>query len=1550
MFNKHLISFFFILIIQVIFINFTNQNVAYANSSPYRSAGWVNTDGISGYSNTAGCQISNDGLYCSRFLNSGYGNIYFSSFGDLSDFGIPQYSSIDKLHIRVKGKNTINQNIAVNSIWHYKPFTSSCAITPGLWQVFLGLTDSTVLKDTDTSGNGLTNCITAKNIDQERLTFNLNASGSTPWSADIDNFEIAFDYTPPATPAAIPSASDFSGTVWQWDNVSNPPSKYEGLSNIISIATGVNHSLALKADGTVLAWGSNQLGQLGNGSTGGTFTTPIQVKDPNGQDYLTGVKAISAGNSFSLALKEDGSVWVWGYNSYGHLGIGVNDTYGTSVLNVPTQVPNLIGIKAISAGAFHILALKSDGTVLAWGINDNGQVGNGCSGGNCSTVVHPTTINISNVRAIASGDYHSLVLKQDGTVWGWGSTSGGQLAVLNFGSSSNYISVNPIQLTTFSGIKDISAKGSHNVALDADNNVWEWGGDNRDATPRKISTLGPVSKISAGQITSLALLSDGTVWQWWISNVKPRKIENFSDVSAIAAGINSPSLAIIGNPNILGTSTAPTPTDTPTPTPTATPTPSTPPTPSISPTPTPFLIIPFDYKSKNLSFSQVAYNPGSWFDHTSPNQSLDCCIHDTLIYTGERLKVAYKTHSGYDYNSQNGVSYQTPVLAAASGWAEYKTASESGGGGNEIRIDHGNGYETWYEHLDDNGLLEKDGKSITTKGVKIFVEQGEKIGETGFTGNVFPKDKQGAHIHLSVLKATDNKGNFVWPYSLVDPLGWVGSDTDPWTQKNGEASYNLFIDKIPQVQDPIPTSGGTLTFDKVQVTAPQGVAPVFFTISANYGPYESDQNGYESALPSLFLSAKDNLGQAITQFLQPITIVYNYASADLKNLKENTLKLFYYNEQTNQWDALPSTVNTDNKTVSAQTSHFSHFALMAEVIDKIAPTTTVALSGIEGQTNLYHSDVVVSLSAKDNEGGLGVSYTAYKVDNNNWQPYGSVITLNTEGQHTIQFYTEDVVGNIEDIQSNTFTIDKTSPESSSTITEGTKGNNDWYTSDVSLVLSATDERSGIAKIKNSLDGGDYIDYSEPLIVSKEGTNSLKYYAVDNAGNEEQPHQESINIDKTPPNTKIYTTWTKGTMDWYGSDVLVSLSADDAGSGTSAIYYKLDDGEYAEYDKPFVISKEGLTKLMYYSVDQAGNREVAHEHTFTIDKTPPTIHATRTSPNINGWNNDAVMVQFTCDDDSSGIETCTPATQVSGEGKDQSITGTAVDKAGNTASVTVGDINIDKTKPVITYVGRTPANNYGWNNADVTVYWTCSDALSGPVSSAVSDIVGAEGANLSANGTCIDKAGNSDSDTQSGIQIDKTPPHLAPVVSPSPVLLKGIASATAGASDALSDIASQSCNAVITTTVGSQVVNCTATDKAGNEAAGIANYAVIYRFDGFLQPINDTGHVSCGPSCQLSVFKGGSTVPVKFLLKDASGAVVRAASLPQWVKPQRGSSISAAIDESVYADPVTGGEAYYWDGEQYHYNWGTRGVSVGYVQRIGVLLDDGQTYTVSVGLR
>ena len=264
----------------------------------------------------------------------------------------------------------------------------------------------------------------------------------------------------------------------------NTPVPVGITGSITAISTTGNHSLFLKSDGTVWACGYNFYGQLGDG----TFQNRI-TPAPVG---ITNVIAISTGDYHSLFLKSDGTVWACGQNVFGQLGDGTKQNRYTPV--------QLTGITAISAGYYHSLFLKSDGSVWACGNNSDGQLGDGTFQ-NKKTPVQLTGITgITGITAISAGSYHSLFLKANGTVWACGSNSYGLL-----GDDIPQDRNTPIQITALTGsVTSIASRGLHSLFLKNDGTLWACGfnaygqlgdGTNQDKkTPVLISAGCPVSQ------------------------------------------------------------------------------------------------------------------------------------------------------------------------------------------------------------------------------------------------------------------------------------------------------------------------------------------------------------------------------------------------------------------------------------------------------------------------------------------------------------------------------------------------------------------------------------------------------------------------------------------------------------------------------------------------------------------------------------------------------------------------------------------------------------------------------------------------------------------------------------------------------------------------------------------------------------------------------------------------------------------------------------------------------------------------------------------------
>ena len=286
------------------------------------------------------------------------------------------------------------------------------------------------------------------------------------------------------------------------------PSPVSGLKDVLGVAAAANGGYALLSSGTVDAWGDNEFGQLGQGTTTGRSSVPIPVKG------LAEVTAISAQGNFCLALLANGTVMAWGANEHGQLGDGTTETR-----TEPVPVSGLEHVVAIAAGKAHSLALLSSGEVRAWGAGSHGQLGNGTKADSHTPVA---VTGLSGVAAIAAGGEHSLALTSAGAVKSWGRNENGQL-----GNGTTTDATTPIAVSGLSsGIAAIAAGGTHSLALRLGGTVLAWGqnnlgqigvgdADERPITePLEVHGLSTATAISAGWFTSMALRSDGTVVSW----------------------------------------------------------------------------------------------------------------------------------------------------------------------------------------------------------------------------------------------------------------------------------------------------------------------------------------------------------------------------------------------------------------------------------------------------------------------------------------------------------------------------------------------------------------------------------------------------------------------------------------------------------------------------------------------------------------------------------------------------------------------------------------------------------------------------------------------------------------------------------------------------------------------------------------------------------------------------------------------------------------------------------------------------------------------------
>ncbi|CAH2712905.1 hypothetical protein BACCIP111895_00038 [Neobacillus rhizosphaerae] len=412
-------------------------------------------------------------------------------------------------------------------------------------------------------------------------------------------------------------------------------------------------------------------------------------------------------------------------------------------------------------------------------------------------------------------------------------------------------------------------------------------------------------------------------------------------------------------------------------------------------------------------------------------------------------------------------------------------------------------------------------------------------------------------------------------------------------------------------------------------------------------------------------------------------------------------------------------------------------------IDNIAPITTSNV-----KNSWYNDNVTVLLSPSDI--GSGVDKTYYSINGSDFVE-GTSFKVSEEGVTNVSFYSVDKAGNIEDVNTVEVKIDETAPITTSNV------KNSWYNDNVTVLLSPSDNESGVDKTYYSINGSDFVEGTS-FKVSEEGVTKVSFYSIDKTGNIEEVNTVEVNIDNIAP---ITTSNVKNS--WYNDNVTVLLSPSDIGSGVDKTYYSINGSDFVE-GTSFKVSEEGVTKVSFYSIDKAGNIEEVNTVEVNIDNIAPI-----TTSNVkNSWYNDNVTVLLSPSDNESGVDKTYysingsdfvegTSFSVSEEGVTK-VSFYSIDKAGNIEEVKNVEVNIDKTAPITTS---------NLTNEDGTVLLSPSDNGSG-VDKTYYSINGSdykEGTSfkVSEDGVTkvtfysVDKAGNIEDVNTVEVNIDKTAP-------------------------------------------------------------------------------------------------------------------------------------------------------------------------------------------------
>jgi len=701
-------------------------------------------------------------------------------------------------------------------------------------------------------------------------------------------------------------------------------------------------------------------------------------------------------------------------------------------------------------------------------------------------------------------------------------------------------------------------------------------------------------------------------------------------------------------------------------------------------------------------------------------------------------------------------------------------------------------------------------------------------------------------------------------------------------------------------------------------------------------------------------------------------------------------------------------------TVRATNAAGSSTAQYMWLIDTASPSSSASVTaGTEGSNGWYKSDVTVTITASKNNGTI--KQIVYSINSGSAVTVpGStaVVNVTTEGSTTITFHSVDTVGNLE--ADNTFTvkIDKTAPTATLAITHGTQGSNGWYTSNVTLHATGTDANGVTCDedfvVSDETAGQEYkltctdeagwstqtngitikLDktgpsaemaitagtpgangwYTSDVTIHTSGTDNIsspvtctadQFQTAETTGTEftgsctndagltTNASPFTVKLDKTAP-TGVAVAVTAGTLgnnNWYTSDVTVTTSGNDSISGVTCTDIQTFSTETAGQE------------VSGTCTNGAGLKADATPITIKLDKTGPSaaLAVSAGTPGANGWYVSDVTVHASGSDSISSPVTCTADQFQTTETTGTSFAGSCTNDAGLTTNATPLTVKVDKTAPagVALAVTSGTLGNNGWYVSNVELTTSGLENISTPLTCTAVQSVTTDTTGATFNGQCTNDAGLTASAAALIIKRDATAPTLSPLVSPNPVVLNGSATASAGALDATSGIASSACNSLVLTSVGPKTVSCNATDNAGNTASASATYSVIYSPAG-TACLGDLGHTILQPvdADGSSVFKQKSTVPAKFRVCDATGASIGSAGVVTSFRliGTIAGTVSQTVDEAVVS--TTPDANFRWDpmAAQWIFNMNTKNLVANTTYLYRVTLNDGTPIDFRFGLK
>lgn len=1124
---------------------------------------------------------------------------------------------------------------------------------------------------------------------------------------------------------ALAVASD--GTLWGWGQQSygfGDGSTYRPVPTKISAASdwkrvwASNSTVAvMKTDGSLYMWGNNNDGQLGDG-TQTNRTVPVRVGTAS--DYFKDVSASAWG---TMAIKTNGTLWGWGYNGSGNLGLG----HKVSPQKTPQQSGTATDWAQIVTDGSSAAAIKTNGTLWTWGGNWSGTLGDGSTVNDRST---PGQVGgFSDWKQVALGNGTVVAVRQNGTVWAWGFNQYGQVGDLSMTNRRT-----PGQVGGDSDWLSVGSTSQSSYAIKSDGTLWGWG-----------------MNTSAGQF------GDGTIATTWVYPVRcdfeayssSKKVtlpsgngvktaalifkDSAGNVATISAGINLDTTGSPGTVSVNGEApfTASASVTLTSNVPWAKEVRFTAPVRALSSGSTFTMYLGEDGLIQGTgSNSYGQFGTGGYGFYTSPVPAFgsrgwtDISAGDDYAFA---LKGTQLWSSGSNYDGtlgDGGTGYYLPTpLVVPGSWRQVTAGSYSAAGiqtdgtlwtwGSNGGGQLGNGgYSPVYSPTKvgtatnwkqvDAGLLtstlavREDG-SLWAWGSNTYGQLGLGDKATRLTPTRVGVDNDWAKVaqgggHTIALKADGSlwgwgRNNFgqagrsdittevLTPFRIgigfgdidagnlhsiarkTDGTLWTWGDATTYGQLGqgdtnvrreptqvGSANDWVLVSAHNNNSTAVKTDGSVWAWGYGgggalgQGNSANQFSPVM--IPPTWGSYVSTRAltvPYAFGPVRVYAQFRDIAGNVVSLYddivfdtTPPVTTASG-APSGWSTTTPVTVSLSAFEEYTsvvgtvysiNGSAATTYTVPLVISDIGTTTVTYSSRDLAGNVeptktvtvrIDTTAPTTS------SNARNTWTPDGTITLDRQDATSGM--ANTFYQLDGSAITTYTAPLVL-ADGTHDLAYWSVDIAGNVEPTRVFQPKIDRVSPTSTSSAIPGV-----WVNSDLDVALSGADDRSGLAGIRYRVDSSPAATSTGSVVIGN-GLHVLEWWAVDEAGNREDTQTATVRVDTADP----YTTTTADDI-WRRTLFPVELNASDAESGMGSTFYTVDGGLETPYAGEFQISKEGTTALEYWSIDSLGNVETHRNQQIRIDYTPPSTTATGVPAGVADRD---VLVVLRAQDFASGV--------------------------------------------------------------------------------------------------------------------------------------------------------------------------------------------------------------------------------------------------------------------------------------------------------------------------